>query len=368
MPDMPERSNFGELLAPIAERASRVDSADGDLAPEIEILRKARWLTACLPVSDGGQGWGTEPSGSLVALNALRHLGRANLSVARLFEGHMNAVKLIALYSDDRQRAATFDQVRRGTLFGVWGADEPGNPVTMVCEGEKIRLSGAKRFASGLGLVEHAIVIVSYNADSPYMLLAPTSTRERSDATGWRMAGMRATRSGRYDFNGLVLSADALIGQKGDYLREPHFEGGIWRYCAAHLGGAEALYKGMLAQLTARGRADDPDQRRRIVACAKALETSRLWLRRCAEEGEGRDASSGKSTLALLTREVTEDVCRTAIDIVDRSLGMAAHEEGSAVERIKRDLALFLCQAAPDAKRERAGRALVAVSDLAENL
>jgi alkylation response protein AidB-like acyl-CoA dehydrogenase len=182
------------------------------------------------------------------------------------------------------------------------------------------------------------------------------------------MAGMRATRSGRYDFNGLVLSADALIGQKGDYLREPHFEGGIWRYCAAHLGGAEALYKGMLAQLTARGRADDPDQRRRIVACAKALETSRLWLRRCAEEVEGRDASSGKSTLALLAREVTEDVCRTAIDIVDRSLGMAAHEEGSAVERIKRDLALFLCQAAPDAKRERAGRALVAVSDLAENL
>ena len=75
--------------------------------------------------------------------------------------------------------------------------------------------------------------------DGPNMLLVPTDARERSDATGWRMAGMRSTRSGRYNFSGLTLSADSRIGQKGDYLCEPHFEGGIWRYCAAHLGGAE---------------------------------------------------------------------------------------------------------------------------------
>ena len=368
MPDMLETTNFGELLAPIAERAPRVDSADGDLALDIETLRKAGWFSACFPTRDGGQGWGSEPGGSLTALDALRYLGRANLSVARLFESHMNAVKLITLYADDRKRDATFEEVRCGALLGVWGADDPGDPLTMTAKGEEIRLSGAKRFASGLGLVDRAIVIASDGDDGPNMLLVPTDARERSDATGWRMAGMRSTRSGRYNFSGLTLSADSRIGQKGDYLREPHFEGGIWRYCAAHLGGAEALYKGMLQQLTSRGRADDFDQRRRIVVCATALETSRLWLRRCAEEIEARDASSCKSTLALLAREVTEDACRTAIEIVDRSLGMAAHEEGSAVERMKRDLALFICQAAPDAKRERAGRALVAACDLAEIL
>lgn len=368
MPDMLETTNFGELLAPIAERAPCVDSTDGNLMPEIKILRKAGWLSACLPTNEGGKGWGSEPDGSLAALDALRYLGRANLSVARLFEGHMNAVKLIALYADKRQRAATFGQARRGALLAVWGADDPGDPLTMTVKGEEIRLSGAKRFASGLGLIDEAIVIALDGDGGPHMLLVPTDARERSDATGWRMAGMRSTRSGRYNFSGLTLSADSRIGQKGDYLREPHFEGGIWRYCAAHLGGAEALYKGMLQQLTSRGRADDFDQRRRIVVCATALETSRLWLRRCAEEIEARGASSGKATLALLAREVTEDVCRTVIEIMDRSLGMAAHEEGSAVERIKRDLALFLCQAAPDAKRERASRALVAASDLAETL
>ena len=368
MPDLLETSNFGELLTPIAERAPYVDCADGNLGPDIETLRKAGWLSACLPAADGGRGWGTEPGGGLSALDALRHLGRANLSVARLFEGHMNAVKLIALYADNQQRAAIFGGVRRSALLGVWGADDPGDPLIMTCEGEEIRLSGAKRFASGLGLVDQAIVTASDGAGGPYTLLAPTDAQERSDATGWRMAGMRATRSGRYDFSGLVLSADSLIGQKGDYFREPHFEGGIWRYCAAHLGGAEALYRSMVDQLVARDRADDPNQRRRVVACATALETSRLWLRRCAEEIEASDAAPGKAALALLAREVTEDACRTAIEIVDRSLGMAAHDEGSAVERMKRDLSLFLCQAAPDAKRERAGRALVSSGDLAETL
>ncbi|EDL48060.1 acyl-CoA dehydrogenase family protein [Erythrobacter sp. SD-21] len=366
MTDLLETSNFGELLIPIAERASRVDSPEGDLAPDIETLRKEGWLSACLPTADGGRGWGTEPSGSLAALDALRFLGRANLSVVRLFEGHMNAVKLIALYGDERQRAATFGEIRRGALFGVWGADDPGNPLTMVCVGEEIRLSGAKRFASGLGLVDRAIVIVSDGDGGPYMLLAPTSSTKRSDATGWTMAGMRATRSGRYDFRGLVLSADSHIGQKGDYLREPHFEGGIWRYCAAHLGGAEALYLKLLAHLTARGRTDDLDQRRRVVACATALETCRLWLVRCAREIEGSDAGPDKATLALLAREVTEATCRETMETVDRSVGMAAHQEGEPFERMKRDLSLFLCQAAPDAKREKAGRALFLSGKLVE--
>lgn len=369
MPETDETmQEFEAHVAPIVERASLTDSIDGDLGPDVQTIRTAGWLSACLSSADGGQGWGTDPAGSLAALEALRVLGRANLSVARLFEGHMNAVKLISLYGNDRQSAASAAEVRRGALFGVWGSDDPNDPLTMACEAGEIRLAGAKRFASGLGLVDRAIVIVPDGDGGPYMLLAPTDAVERSDATGWNMAGMRATRSGRYDFGGLVLSGDSFIGQKGDYLREPHFEGGIWRYCAAHLGGAEVLYKTMLSELTARGRTDDPDQRRRIVACATALETSRLWLQRCALEIEADDAQPGKAALALLAREVTEVSCRATMEIVDRSLGMTAHEMGGTVERMKRDLSLFLCQAAPDAKRERAGRALVAACDLAETL
>ena len=55
------------------------------------------------------------------------------------------------------------------------------------------------------------------------------------------------------------------------------------------------------------------------------------------------------------------------VDVEDDRAG-AAHPgrdvesrlRGSAVERMARDLRLFLCQAAPDAKRTRAAKALIA--------
>ncbi|NVD45311.1 acyl-CoA dehydrogenase [Qipengyuania atrilutea] len=366
MPDS-ERGlrEFEGAIEQIAERARDTDRTDGDLRPDIEVLRRSGWLSACLSHKDGGKGWGSEPEGSLPALDALRVLGRANLSVARLFEGHMNAVKLIALYGDARQRELLAKDVANGALLGVWGADEPGSPVSCEQDANGVKLTGAKRFASGMGLVDQAIVTAD-TEHGPSMFLVPVDDEERADAGVWKMAGMRATRSGRYTLENLTLSSAARIGEEGNYLREPFFEGGIWRYCAAHLGGAEALYREMMTQLTKRDRTDNTEQRQRVVACAIALETSRLWLERCALEIEADGAAPRKVLLALLAREVTENACRETMELVDRALGMAAHEEGGMVERMSRDLSLFLCQAGPDAKRERAGRGLFSMGKLAE--
>ncbi|RDS78487.1 acyl-CoA dehydrogenase [Alteriqipengyuania lutimaris] len=272
-----------------------------------------------------------------------------------MFEGHMNAVKLIVLYARGPSRDEAFSAIRSGALFGVWGADDPNCPLTLDPAGDTLR--GAKRFASGLGLVDRAIVTVAHEA-GPQLLLVPSDDAERADASGWRMGGMRATRSGRYDFDGVNISRSQKLGDPGDYLREPYFEGGIWRYCAAHLGGAEALYRAMQRELLNRDRADDPHQQCRMVEAAIAVETARLWLLRAARAVEAKDAPANVAALSLLAREVTERSCRTVIETVEQALGMGSHIAGSLVERIRRDLALFLCQAAPDAKRARAAKTL----------
>ena len=339
----------------IAARASTVDRDDGDLAADLDELRDHNWLLSCLPREEGGQGWGTEVDGTVPAFDALRALGRANLSVARLFEGHMNAVKLVDLYARGASRQEAFSAIRNGALFGVWGADDPDDPLTLDPAGDTLR--GAKRFASGLGLVDRSIVTVA-DEIGPQLLLVPGDDAKRADASGWRMGGMRATRSGRYDFDGVGITSSQKLGAPGDYLREPYFEGGIWRYCAAHLGGAEALYLAMRCELLNRGRADDPHQQRRLVEAAIAIETARLWLLRAARAVEAADAPTDTATLSLLAREVTERSCRTVIETIEQALGMGAHIAGSAVERTRRDLALFLCQAAPDAKRARAAKTL----------
>lgn len=353
----PERGKALEAF--IADRAGTSDRHGGDLSTEIEALHSHDWLAACLPCAHGGEGWGSEAGGTGEGFDALRTLGRANLSVTRLFEGHMNAVKLAFLYGEAGLREALAGRVRDGLLLGVWGADDPAAPLRIERDGEgRILLSGAKRFASGLGLVGEALVTAATD-EGPQMVLVPADEDERSDLAPWRMRGMRASNSGRYDFTGIVVDGSRAVGRPGDYLAEPHFEGGVWRYAAAHCGAAEALWEAMVDHLVERGRASDPHQQRRIAQAAIAIETARLWLSRAACEVEAPRAPAGKAMLALLAREATEESCRAVIDCVQRALGMAAHEQGTRIERTIRDLEVFLCQAAPDAKRARVAARLV---------
>ena len=342
------------MLASIESRAAQADQHEGDLSRDIAALRSAGWLTACLPQDHAGKGWGSEPSATMTAFEALRALGRANLSVARLFEGHMNAVKLIALYTDAPARAKAYQAVREGALLGVWGADAPGQAVAV----SDVGLTGAKRFASGLGLVTHALITVA-DKDGVQLALVEVTDAARSDPSGWRMSGMRATRSGLYDLAGFDLGGVTWVGQPGEYFTEPYFEGGIWRYCAAHLGAAEALFTCFRDALVSQGRQDDPHQRDRLARAAMALETMRLWLERAAVEVEAHGAPPHKAALSLFARDVTERHCRSLIAEIEAGLGMAAHAEGTPVERIRRDLSLFLCQAVPDAKRQRAVETLL---------
>ena len=364
---MPDAASTRELETAVRQLAPASDCSGGSLAEEVSLLAERGWLRACLPRQWGGEGWGCEPAGTRDAFDALRALGRANLSLARLFEGHMNAVKLIALYGSQGTASNAASEIEGGALLGVWGADDLADPLGFDRREGELALTGTKRFASGLGLVGQAIVTVA-TAEGQQLLLVPADEPERCDHSAWSMGGMRATHSGRYEFSGVKVRDDALVGAPRDYLREPHFEGGIWRYCAAHLGAAEALYHAMLGQLTDRRRADDPSQQRRIVASAIAIESARLWLLRAAEEVEAAGAEGCKVTLSLLAREATEDACRLVMENVERSLGMAAHVEGSFVHRMMRDLRLFLCQATPDAKRGKAAEALAAAVARAEQL
>ena len=347
-----------EIETRLRKLAPASDRQDGTLDEEIALLIHLGWLRACMPIRWGGDGWGSEPVGALDAFNVLRALGRANLSVARLFEGHMNAVKLVALYGGDPEQRKVAEAVEAGALLGVWGADDPHEPVRYENRGQRLSLSGKKRFASGLGLVRKAIVTVA-TEDGPQMLLVPTDDPDRFDHSAWAMDAMRSTQSGRYDFDGIELDSSALLGAPGDYHREPHFEGGVWRYCAAHLGAAEALYSEMLEHLVQNNRADDIDQQRRIFAAGTAIETARLWLVRAAGEVEAAGAKPEKAALSLMAREVTEDACRRVAETIERAMGIPAHIGGSFTDRMLRDLRLFLCQAAPDAKRNRAASMLI---------
>ena len=374
MPDQPTPAlRVLPLLPAIRAAADDPGAADHGPARAITLLRDAGLLVAALPEAAGGEGVGTAPHTARDTATLLRRLGRADLSAARLFEGHVNAVKLIALHGGDEVRGRAFDLVRAGGLLGVWGADD-GAPVQLdrdgTGEGDGTgradawgRLAGAKRYASGLGLVDAAIVTVTA-PDGPRMVLVDARDTGRQHPERWTATAMRATRSGVHDLTGIKVAAADLIGPPGALSTEPWFEGGIWRYAAAHVGGAEALVQATLDLLAASGRAGDPHQAARLGRALALTDSARRMVDTCAVLVETTDPSDQSATgravsHALLTRALVEDACVEVLALAERALGMIAHDAAAPEDRIRRDLSLYLRQAAPDGKLMRAVATLV---------
>lgn len=342
------------VLRAISDRAGAADRGETTLARDLAALHDSGILAAV--VAHTGLGGDAD-----AGVRLLRRIGRASLSVGRIVEGHANALRLIQLYGTPEQRSTCRSTAAKGGIFGVWGA-EGRDPVTFAAtKGKSGVLTGAKVFCSGLGLVSMALVTVQTDA-GPLLLLARVDNTDRADASAWNVSGMRATASGRYDLTGVVAE---ILGRPGDYLREPHFEGGIWRYCALHCGGLEALAECVRHHLRARGQFEQPQQTERLTRMALLAQTARLWVDASSAAVEQAAMTGGSSvsaavTQVLLARQAVETACLEGIAVAERAMGTAAFAATSDADRIRRDLGFFLRQANLDGKLQQAAHALVA--------
>jgi alkylation response protein AidB-like acyl-CoA dehydrogenase len=349
-----------DLLGTLRSRTEAAAAGMPDLSGALDLLREAGVLRAPLPKPHGGCGLGLERGTARPLSDLLRRVGRVDLPLARLVEGHVNAVLLVEVHGERAARAAMREAVGGGALLGVWGADGD-RPLEWVDRAEGgVALRGAKRYASGLGLVDLALVTARSAPGAPgRMFLVPAGDPARHDHGAWTASAMRATRSGGFDADGIVLDEAGCVGRAGDVMTEPWFEGGVWRYCAAHVGGAEGLIDRWAEMLGRMGRLDDPVQRDRLGRAMAEAAAARAVVEAAAEGAEAaQEAPPGpvERTVAcvLLAREAVEGACVRILALCERSLGMAAHDGAGPVDRMRRDLSLFLRQAAPDAKLSRA--------------
>ena len=276
----------------------------------------------------------------------LRLLGSADLSVARLFEGHINAVSLVARYGDQDQMQALAARVAMGGLSAVWGADDAKG--LHVINGRKPVLQGRKILASGAGFVTDPIVTAKAG-DGQVMCLLQLAMDEKVDLSAWTAQGMRSTATGAIDLSGIIVTAENMIGVAGDFMRQPYFSGGAWRFCAAHVGATERLVDLFRDHLVTTARGEDPYQRQRLaqgIACAK---TARFWVEEAARRlsAEEPDADNVVA-FANLTRMVTERCALDVMETVQRGVGLGSFVRPHPIERISRDLATYLRQPVPD--------------------
>ena len=331
-------------FAAIEARAAALDATAAFPSEDIALLRSLGLPAIPLPAALGGHGAGTTPEGAAEIFELLRLLGRANMSLGRLFEAHVNVARLVLQYGTPVQHRAFASACHAGALYGLWVTDPPNQVLTRAAG----HLVGVKGPGSGAGHLRHALVTVTEQAVTRMALIELTGA-EPIDPIGTRLHGMRASANGTIHLDGTPLPDTAFIGADGDYLREPTLSTGAWRAMAVALGGLDALVDSVRVQLRRRSHAAAPLQQARFGEMLIAQETARLWTReagQCAEHGTA--AIPDQVATVNLARIAVESACLDAMRHAQRALGLAAFVQPNPVERLLRDLATYLRQPAPD--------------------
>jgi alkylation response protein AidB-like acyl-CoA dehydrogenase len=377
IPDSWHEPAIAEILSRVVEiadfafaNAATVDCSGAFPAKEFELIAQAKLLSAPLPRELGGLGLGIQAGKTLPLLLLLKQLGRGNLSVGRVYEGHVNALQLINTFGTPEQIEAFAEAARdRHKMFGVWNAEAADGVKVIPLANGKYRLEGSKTFASGCGFVERPFVNGALPDGSWQMCIVPMDeVKTIVDPNWWQPSGMRASASYKVDFTGVELAPLYVIGNPGDYFRQPWLTGGVVRFAAVQLGGAEALFNLTREYLQSLNRTHDPYQEERLGKMAIAIESGHLWLRGAATlvdeyapvfggyAAEVHPQASKIVAYANMVRTAIEQICMDVMQLCERCVGTRGLLPPNPIERVIRDLTLYLRQPAFDAAIANVGQ------------
>lgn len=288
-------------------------AADLDARPAFPTAAMER-LTRLAPPASRAEEWAL-----------VRRVAKADGSVGRIFEGHLNAQERLRLDGIDPE----------GHWLGVWGADPaPG-------EGEPAdirddRLHGTKVFCSGAGGLTRALVIAK--GTLAYVDLSDPG-RVEVDRSWYRGQGMRASESHRVHFHGAPILATLT-----PLTTEPYLSGDAIRTAAAWAGIVDSGVESALQQL----RADDLKAHAagRMVVAQQTIDR---WFEYAA-------TAPDLTQVSIPLRQAVADAGATAFRHAARAAGSRPFATGTALDRARRDFELFVLQHRLDPLVARLGR------------
>jgi alkylation response protein AidB-like acyl-CoA dehydrogenase len=345
-----------------AARAGEYDAAVRFPAEDFDELFAARLNGPTVPTEFGGLGLGPYRRNTHPLWMMTKELAKADLSLARCWEGHANALLLIDALGTPEQRERWFDGVvQRGEKWVAWSgepqAPKPGEVrrfgTTLTRDAGGWIVEGTKAFATSAGAADWAVLLVStagaggarHNSgpDDSLLLLACDLTHPSVtvDTSWWDPVGMRATVSHVVRFDRTPIPDGRQIGAPGAYLRDAWQTAFIPHYAASFLGAAEAAYEYAVRYVRHQGKDGDPFVQQRIGSMAVNIQTAGLWLRHVAglwDRGNRSDAHMAGTR----ARYLIENLALSTVDHCIRVCGARCLVRPSPVERIMRDLSFYV--------------------------
>ena len=315
----------------------------------------------------GVLAWNAQPGAerppAAAELGLVRRVARADGSIGRILDGHLNGVERLAVQAPDELRDRELAEVRAGRLrVGVWGGDphpDEGTPATVMAapasrsgsglgsdsglhSGSGEVLTGVKTFCSGAGGLDRALILArDPEAPAPaavWVDLTDAATVAIDDRW-FQGAGMRASVSHRVIFDGAPVLA--RFGGPGALAEQPWFGRDALRTAASWAGMADGAVDGALEAIAARPQCG-PLEELAIGQMLTARETITAWLERAARAMDA--AAADLSDIALHARVAIAQASRTILAEAERACGSHPFAIGGRLDRARRDLELFLLQ------------------------
>ena len=299
-----------------------------------------------------------EQAQRLPVYETLFKIGKCNLSVGRIYEGHLNAIKLIKDHGSESQKEYFFQKAKIGKLFSVWNTEISSEALRAQIIAGKLELNGAKTFCSGGLQIDHAIITAEVDG-TKQMLILPLKEYPKltEDWSLWNPTGMKNSVSCRIDFSGIELSSELKLGKLNAYQEQPWFSGGAMRFAAVQLGGAEALLHSAIDHLNTQNKSNDPYQQQRMGTMAILVETGKFWLKKAQEiDDNQQDYTSAEIVnFADMMRSAILNISEEILQLTERSIGVQGFMENHPMEQVYRDLKVYLKQPGPDLALKNVG-------------
>jgi alkylation response protein AidB-like acyl-CoA dehydrogenase len=346
-----------------APRAAEYDRTATFPAEDFDDLFHAGLLAPVVPKEHGGYGLGPYTGDVFTLWMMTKEIARADMSLARCWEGHVNSLVLLDGMSTEEQKARWFKGViEQGEKWVAWSGEpqarKPDEPIRFGTTVEKVdggyMINGNKVFATSAGGAQWAILLVNTagpggvrhaaaeNIDTVLMMACNLSDPSiEIDTSWWDPIGMRATASHLVHFRNTFIPEEDLIGYPGQYLKEGWQTCFIPHYAATFLGAAEAAYDYALNYITTQKKAEDPYVQHHIGQMSVNVETAHLWLRHVArlwESGRYLEAQLAGSRARHVVEHLAEDTVKDCI----RACGARCLIRPSALERVYRDLSFYV--------------------------
>ena len=315
---------------------------------------------------DGVLGWGAgagERPPAAAELDLVRRIARADGSVGRIVDGHVNAVERLAVQAPPEVRERELALVAAGRLrAGVWGADPAageGERAAVVEVPGGIALRGAKVFCSGAGGLDRALVLARDGrrggGDGPPLAAwvdVSDGGRAKVDETWFQGHGLRASVSHRVVFHD--APRDRAVRRPGRAGRAALVRARRAAHC--RYVGRDGRLRGSRRACRARR----PPRTRALEGLAvgrigSELATIDLWI---ADAANAMDAAGERlATVSVQARDAIAGAARRLLDEAARACGSRPFATASALDRARRDLELFMLQHRLDPLVARAGEA-----------